>query len=147
MELEAINGNEIIDFLNTLKVRDISIVQQSYVFERQEINGDKYKLTFTGCYNNWGTDQPIPGNKIAINKKGEVFVYVDEPFDADGTADELEKALTEWLKTHTFASNSKEKFYSILKDSYEKLPDITFIDKEELQKIIDNLINAKTYMK
>jgi hypothetical protein len=148
---EEINGNEIIDFLNKEsrdndKLCDISISANSFVFESQRVDGNSYKLCFTGSYNNWGTLQAISGNSITIDNKG-VRISLDEPFDGDGTDEALEEVLTEWLKTHMFDTNTEEKFYNILKDVYEKISVLSYTDKSEMLNIIDQLILAKTYMK
>ena len=151
LNLEEINGNEIIDFLNKASMNNkdlthISMSSNSFVFENQEIEDDSYKLYFTASYNNWGTDEDIKENQIIINKKG-VAVYVGEPFEGDGTDDKIEKVLNEWLKTHKFDIFSEEKFYNILREAYEQLPEISFKNKKELQQVINKLINAQTYMK
>lgn len=151
MKIKEINGNEIIDFLNTQSrdnddLCDISISSNSFVFQSQEV-GTNYELTFKASYNNWGTDQEIPDNIIRINKNGKVIVAVCEPFEGDGTDDALEKVLTEWLKTHVFNTDYEEKFNTLIKQSYEQLRYIKFDSKEDLQEVIDKLIEAKTYMK
>lgn len=160
INLREINGYEIINFLNNLSINsnelcDVSIVQNSFVFESQKIIEDKkmaegrdesYVLKFSASYNNWGTDQIIPGNEIRIHNKG-VQVDVGEPFEGDGTDEALEQAIEEWLKTHKFDPNSEEKFYAILSDAYEQLPGISLESKDELQEVIDTLVKAKTYMK
>lgn len=154
INLETINGNEIIDFLNTFN-GDISMSTDSFVFEKQEILEDtyhgnfgyKYKLTFTANFNNWGTEQPIKDNHLVIFSDGSIRFYLEEPFDSDDTCEILEEALAEWLETHTFDSTVEDKFRIILEDVYEKLPGISFESKEEMQQIIDALIKAKTYMK
>ena len=148
---KEINGNEIIDFLNKETrdnddLCDISISSGSFVFESQEVKGNTYKLYFTASYNNWGTDQDIPGNSINIDKKG-VRVWVGEPFEGDGTDETLEEVLEKWLKNHTFDSNSEEKFISLLRDAYETLPEISFTCKKRLQDVINILVKAQTYMK
>jgi len=146
-----INGNEIIDFLNKESrdnddLCDISISSGSFVFESQEVKGNTYKLRFTACYNNWGTDQDISGNYITIDKKGVKF-FVGEPFEGDGTDSALEEVLEKWLENHTFNPNPEEEFESILREVYEKLPEISFTCKKEMQKVIDKLVKAQTYMK
>ena len=148
---KEINGNEIIDFLNKETrdnddLCDISPSPDSFIFESQELKGNKYTLRFTASFNNWGTDQDIPGNAVHITKD-KVWLSLEEPFEGDGTDRKLSEVLTKWLKTHEFDSFSEEKFYSILSDAYEQLPGISFESKKELQKIIDTLVKAQTYMK
>jgi hypothetical protein len=151
INLKEINGNEIIDFLNKESkdnddLCDISPSPGSFVFESQEFKGSRYTLRFTASFNNWGTDQDIPGNAVHITKD-KVWFSLGEPFEGDGSDDALEEVLSKWLKTHKFDSNSEEKFDSILRDVYEQLPGISFESKKELQKIIDTLVKAQTYMK
>lgn len=148
---KEINGNEIIDFLNKETENnddlcDISIVPGSFVFEEQEVEGNKYKLYFTGSYNNWGTHQDIEGNILTIDKDGVRF-SLDEPFEGDGTDEALEEVLEKWLKNHKFSNNSEEEFMSLMREVYEKLPEISFTCKKDMQKVIDKLVKAKTYMK
>jgi len=151
LNLEEINGNEIIDFLNKASMNNkslthISMSSNSFVFENQEIEDDSYKLYFTASYNNWGTDQEIKENQIIINKKG-IAVYVGEPFEGDGTDEKIENVLNEWLETHKFDTMIEERFYALLHDAYEQLPNISFESKKELQKIIDTLVKAQTFIK
>lgn len=151
LDIKAINGNEIIDFLNKQSADnedlcDISIISNSFVFEKQEVKKNTYTLHFTAFYNNWGTDQKIPDNSIQIDKKGVTF-FLQEPFEGDGSEEALEKVLTEWLKIHKFDMYSSENFFSLLGDVYEQLPCISFENKSELQQIINKLTKAHTYMK
>lgn len=59
IELEKINGVEIIDYLNAISDDDIEELldvscSQPYIFEKQEMLEDgRYKLTFSAYYNNW----------------------------------------------------------------------------------------------
>jgi hypothetical protein len=151
LELKEINGNEIIDFLNKASMNNknlthISMSSNSFVFENQKIEDDSYKLYFTASYNRWGTDQEIKKNQIIINKKG-IAVYVGEPFEGDGTDEKIENVLNEWLETHKFDTMIEERFYALLHDAYEQLPSISFESKEGLQKIIDTLVKAQTFIK
>lgn len=151
LNLEEINGNEIIDFLNKASMNNkslthISMSSNSFVFENQEIEDDSYKLYFTASYNNWGTDQEIKENQIIINKKG-IAVYVGEPFEGDGTDEKIENVLNEWLKKHKFDNAYEEKFYALIKDAYEQLPNISVGSNKEIQQVIDTLIKAQTYIK
>ena len=41
----------------------------------------------------------------------------------------------------------EEKFYALLHDAYEQLPCISSESKKELQKVIDTLVKAQTYIK
>lgn len=149
--IKAINGNEIIDFLNKNSMEgddlgDTNICANSFVFESQKVASGKYTLYFTVGFNNWGTDQDIRGNELHITKE-ELWLGMDEPFDGDGTEDTLKDILTPFLETHVFSTNQEEKFYSLLEYSYGRLAEIGFTSKEELQSVIDKLIEAKTYMK
>lgn len=41
----------------------------------------------------------------------------------------------------------EEKFEALLREAYERLPEIAYTDKEGLQKIIDLLEQAQTHQK
>jgi len=148
LDLQKINGREIIEFLNGEEVRDelcdISIC--AFKFESQSIKDDIYILNFTGVYNNWGTRQDVPGNKIYISKNG-VKVRVEEPFEGDGSSETVEEVLTNWLKTHSFSDDSEDRFFEIINSAKEKLGRSTFSDREHLKSIIKELSEAYTYMK
>lgn len=151
MNLKEINGSEIIDFLNKETrdnddLCDISISSGSFVFEEQKVKEGKYTLYFTASYNNWGTEQDITRNALYITKD-RVWFSLGEPFEGDGTDDALEEVLSKWLKTHKFDIFLEEKFYALLSDAHEQLPCISIESKKELQKIIDTLVKAQTYMK
>lgn len=150
LNLEEINGNEIIDFLNKQRLNnedlcDISI--ESFEFEQQEIKKTFYKLEFTAYYDNWGTEQAYDGNSLLIKKDGSVKFSLSEPFEGDGTDSALEEVLAKWLKKHKFDNTYEEKFYALIKDAYEQLPNISVGSKKEIQKVIDTLVKAKTYIK
>ena len=150
-KIESINGNEIIDFLNTISTKEISqnsseIVSGSFVFEDQKIENGKYTLTFTGSFNNWGTEQEIHGNQLYITEK-ELWFGLEEPFEGDGTNDILTEALNKWLESHKFQTNLEEQFLDIITYAYDQLSCISYMDKDRLQKIIDGLIKAKTLIK
>ena len=86
-------------------------------------------------------------NEISIDKKGKVSFCLSEPFDGDGSDEVLEEILTEWLKTHAFNKSPEESFYKLIQESFEELGYIKYSDGKYLQKIIDRLIEAKTYIK
>lgn len=149
--LEEINGNEIIDFLNKKSSDDdfdnVSIIRESYVYENQLIKNDTYILSFTGSFNNWGTDQEIFDNEIKISKNGGIRVWLNEPFEGDGSGEVLEEALTAWLLTHEFNKNPEEEFNSIIENVYDRFSSVTITNKAFLESIIEDLIKAKTYIK
>jgi hypothetical protein len=147
--VKEINGNEIIKYLNSLSedddMDDIGPVLGSFVFDSQTIKDDRYNLTFTASYNNWGTHQEIHDNYLFITED-EVSLSLEEPFDGDGSDEVLEIKLTEWLKTHKF-EDQKEYFDSILSDVYETLPGISFNSIKDMDEVIEKLIEAKSLMK
>lgn len=151
MDIKLINGNEILDFLNKHREEneeywcDISI-GGPIEFESQDINNGVYRLFFSGYYNNWGTDQIVEGNIIFVDGKGVVSTHLDEPFDMDESSDYLEEILNSWIKTHKFKNNTDEEYYNILGEAYEELGQVSY-NTEELQKVINKLIKAKTYIK
>jgi len=152
--INEINGQEIIDFLNTIsddnddfsqyKLWNISIVLKSFKFECQHIQDDKYSLSFTAGFNNWGTEQEID-NTLYITKN-ELWLSLGEPFEGDGTDEILENILKEWISNHSFTDQT-ELFYSKVRNVYEKLPDISFSDIKKMNNIITELIEAKSLMK
>ena len=154
LNLENINGREIIEFLERARgdydsdygdlLCDCSV--SGYKYDSQEIKNGKYTLYFTGVFNNWGHDQDEPGQQIIISDKG-VDVRVGEPFEGDGSDEMIEEALTKWLKTYTFANDSEEKFDSIMREAFGGLSEVGFKDKEDMQKVIEQLEDAYTYMK
>ena len=152
LNLENINGTEIIDFLEKVRcdydseLCDCSV--SGYEYDSQEIKKGKYYLYFTGVFDNWGHDQDEPGQEIIISDKG-VEVRLGEPFEGDGSDEMIEEVLTKWLKTHSFESKSsvKKKFYDIKGPAFEKLGEIKFDDKDEMAKVIVKLEKAYTYMK
>jgi hypothetical protein len=157
LNLESINGREIIDFLDSVRMHDEEEYElydcsvSGFKFDSQSIRkvtkGEhKYILNFTGVFNNWGHDQDEPGQEIIITKSG-VQVRLGEPFEGDGSEEAIEEILTKWLKTHTFSNDSEEKFDAILREAYETLGGVGFGNKEELQTVIEKLEDAYTYMK
>lgn len=150
LNLENINGREILEFLNEQidKNDDLCDISLStpLEFEEQSVNKETYFLSFTSYFNNWGEDQAIEGNEIQIDKNG-VKVLVGEPFEGDGSDEELEKVLSEWIKTHEFAKDSKVKFNEIIYSAFKKLEKMQFEDKKSIDETIEELKNAKTYQK
>lgn len=149
MNLVDINGNEIIDFLNTLELDDSSIKNGSFVFEEQKIKDGVYCLEFTADFNNWGTNLPIYGNVLKIEENGEFYFWLEEPFDGDGTDDKLSEDLGPWLKSHQFKGNvdMKEEFFTIMDNCEILLSKASFEDKETIDKVIGLLTKARTYQK
>ena len=158
LDLNSINGNEIIDFLNS-KLKDryeeeeeeemysfIDLSISGFKFDGQKTKDDEYVLDFIGVYNNWGTDQDIDGNSIHIGKNG-VRVRVEEPFEGDGSDEVIENVLTKWLKTHTFSSSPQIKYFELVNKAQDKLGDTAFNSPSKMQDVINLLIEAKTYMK
>lgn len=151
-KIEEINGNEIIDFMNSLSDNDNKELldiccQGPYRFEKQEIMRDgRYKLSFSAYYNNWGTNQLIEDNHIVIHKDG-VRCWLEEPFDGDESGDVLEVLLTKWLNTHKFSSDYKYHFECLIEESRDKLSSIGYGDIDIIEDIIKNLTKAKTLIK
>jgi len=152
LNLENINGREIIDFLEgaihdeEYDLYDCSV--SGFKFDSQEVNIVEYRLHFTGVFNNWGHDQDKEGQEIIINEDG-ITVRLGEPFEGDGSEEALEEVLTNWIKTHTFSKNSEvqELFDGILREAYQSLGEIGFENKKELKTVINKLEDAYTYMK
>lgn len=147
-DLESINGYEIIEFMNTEKVDDaLCDVSLSGPFEfvSQRMWNGAYELEFKSFFNNWGTDMD-EYNTIRI-KRDNLTVSCGEAHEGDGSDEELEEVLNEWIVNHKFDNDPESKFRSTMKEVYDRLPEISFNDKERLQELIDKLVKAKTYMK
>lgn len=150
IDIKGINGIEIIDYLNSLTQDDFGddiSCDGPYTFESQQLVGDKFSLSFSAYYNNWGTDQLIENNFIKIDGDGNVRVILDEPFDSDGSAWTLEGILVSWLETHTFFDTYKDDFKSLVDDSSLLLKDCQYGDIKLLNDVIINLTRAKSLIK
>lgn len=149
-DLKAINGSEIINFLNKKIEDDESFydcsIRSPLVFESQKVNDGAYHLIFSSHYNNWGTLQEICDNEIIISEN-DVVAKLEEPFCDDGSWRVLEKVLKQWLQTHEFDQNIEERIFEIFEKSYQKLAETAVDDVNGLQQIIDWLVEAKTLMK
>ena len=157
LNLEDINGMEILEFLNDQidnndDLCDVSL-DTPLEFEEQGVSKNTdgelmYSLNFTAYYNNWGTDQPIQGNKIKITNKS-IYVLVGEAFEGDGSDEEIENLLREWLKTHKFQSrdNVKGEFESAIKHNIMRLELVKLNDTELMDEVIENLNKARALMK
>jgi len=152
-DLTKINGSEIIDFLNqitddTEDFEDTNIITNSFVFSSQKVDllKKEYVLYFDVYYNNWGAAQVIDGNEIRISPS-KVSCILEEPFEGDGTNELIEKTLSEWFKTHEFKDNIEEEFEEAIIEIQQSLTEIEFTDIAGIDKQIEKLIKAKTYMK
>jgi len=149
MNIEKINGNEIIDFLNQSRSKFSNCsLSLPFVFDSQIIKDGIYRLRFSVKFNNWGTLQTMSNNTIKIID-GKIVVWLDEPFEGDGSEEILKDVLTEWLPTHEFIDqiNQSEIFDNIIEEVYKSLPDVSIDNKDILDEIIKKLNVAKTLMK
>lgn len=150
-DLTKINGKEIIDFLNEVTTRDddaledISMEGGGFVFESQGIKDGVYTLYFTASYNNWGTSQDIFGNQLKTDCK-KAWFHLEEPFDGDGTDDDLAEVLIPWLKNHTFLDNKQEQFLVCIALAHADLREVTFENNAALEGIIAKLVEAQTWV-
>jgi hypothetical protein len=153
INLDKINGNEIIDFINKSYEDNDDLDDCSLgfplTFESQRIFNDRYELRFMSRYNNWGSNgtlQPISDNIIAIDEEGNIIIELEEPFEDDESSDILEDILSKWLPTHVFSDQS-ENFNNIMIDAREKINKISINDINLMNNIIKQLTNARTMMK
>ena len=151
MNINEINGNEIIGFLNDLDMNsdgldDISICQP-FTFENQTIPQKGYELKFTGNYNNWGTYQEISDNLLIINSDGKVEFWLEEPFDGDGSGEKLDEVLTKWLENHTFDANYINHFNALVSLTNQILSKCEYGDSKAIDTAIKNLTKAKSLIK
>lgn len=156
--LSEINGNEIIDFLNSKfkddAYDDTMLCINSFKFGEQilkEHNGSLvYRLRFDVAWNNWGRHDVIGHNVLYITHD-KVWVSFEDPVSGDGTEDVVVGLLKEWLPTHTFSQNNKEIYQQLVDDIQDDMVMINFYDLEETPAIIDEIIEkltkAKTYIK
>ena len=79
----------------------------------------------------------------------KIVVWLDEPFEGDGSEEILKDVLTEWLPTHEFIDliDQSEIFDNIIEEVYQSLPDISIDNKNTLDEIIKKLNVAKTMMR
>jgi len=151
MNINEINGNEIIGFLNDLDMNsdgldDISICQP-FTFENQTITQKGYELKFTGNYNNWGTYQEISDNLLIINSDGKVEFWLEEPFDGDGSGEKLDEVLSKWLENHTFDANYINHFNALVSLTNQILSKCEYGDSKAIDTAIKNLTKAKSLIK
>ena len=151
MNINEINGNEIIGFLNDLDMNsdgldDISICQP-FTFENQTITQKGYELKFTGNYNNWGTYQEISDNLLIINSDGKVEFWLEEPFDGDGSGEKLDEVLTKWLENQTFDANYINHFNALVSLTNQILSKCEYGDSKAIDTAIKNLTKAKSLIK
>ena len=160
MNLQLINGNEIIDFLNKSYSNDDwfdSMLSNGFEFISQEItnhkddNGEiyqKYKLKFRTYYNNWGTDTQLDDNTLFITEE-DIWVSFDEPLSDDGTSDIITNLLKKWLPTHKFKEDNEEIFYQIIDNASKELSEVKYglSKNHNIDNIIKSLEKAITYLK
>jgi len=150
LNLESINGCEIIDFLNDAMENDDALCDISLdgplEFESQCIEEGEYQLSFTAYFNNWGTYQAQDGQMIKIGHEG-VVVWLGEAFEGDGSDDAIEEAIVNWLKTHEFRTDSKEQFQYLVESAAERLGKVQFNEPDDMDTVIRIITEAKSYMK
>ena len=156
--LYDINGNEIIDFLNSKfkedAYDDTMLCMNSFKFTNQSVekhdNGLTYTLRFKVAWNNWSRHDVINRNTLYITHD-KVWVSFDEPVESDGTNDIVVGLLKEWLPTHTFSQESKELYTELINDIQDDMALVYFYDLKETPAIIDEIIEkltkAKSYIK
>lgn len=151
-DIKKINGYEILNFLNNLPEDDHDELVYDYnlyipfIFEKQEIVDDEYRLTFSVYYNNWGTHQLIEGNVLRIGDN-HILMDLEEAFEGSGTDDTLIGLVSDFLKSHTFNENIEEVFYGIIEDCRDNLNQLSYPDKTLLEKTIEQLTKAYTMIK
>ena len=150
--LQYINGYEIIDFLNSIDTDDDDdwcdvCLNKPYTFEEQIISDSEYKLTFSGNFNNWSTYQLVKGNVITINTDGLISVTLEEPCWGCGDEQIFLDTLTKWLETHLFNPHIKLTFDKLIMKTKLDLNLVEYNDIDTLNKIINQLITAKSYCK
>lgn len=147
LNLENINGREILEFLTDAVRNDDDLCDISpegpFDFENQEIEEGEYKLYFTAYYR---TGQAQESQVIKIGPKG-VAVWLGEVFDGDGSDEAIEEAITNWLITHTFRTDSKEQFGYLIESARERLGKVQLNEPDDMNTVMDIITEAKSYMK
>jgi len=150
INLEIINGNEIIDFINKSYEDNDDLDDCSLgfplTFESQRIFNGRYELRFMSHYNNWGTLQPISDNVISIDEEGNIIAGLEEAFESDESAEVLEDIIKKWLPTHVFSDQS-EKYYKLIDEVYKEIPDLLINNINLMDIVIQKLVEAKSLMK
>jgi hypothetical protein len=153
MDINKINGYEIIDFLNNLDEDTKDTLSSEYnfetpiEFEKQYIFDGRYRLEFSVYHNNWGTNQIINDNVIEIFKNGRISVGLEEPLDGNGCEEILEQQIALFLKNHTFNENVEDDFYRIIENCRDNLNSLAYSDKELLENTIEQLTKANSMIK
>ena len=153
-DLEEINGNEIIDFFNSIEEEykksfySLDIIWP-FKFISQEIKNNQYILNFSFYYKNWDDKQLKDCNYLYISKD-QIYFDLDEPLDNDNTDKKFLEKLNPWLKKHKFKDNN-ELIYNLVINIQDQFDSINpFATKEDLQKIdkiIEDLEKLKSYIK
>ena len=156
--LHDINGNEIIDFLNSKfkedAYDDTMLSMNSFKFTNQSVEKhDKalvYTLRFKVAWNNWSRRDVIDRNTLYITHD-KVWVSFDEPVEGDGTDEIVVNLLKEWLPTHTFSETNGELYTNLMQDIQDDMVLIYEPDPKTTPAVIDEIIEklqkAKSYIK
>ena len=153
-DLEEINGNEIIDFFNSIEEEykksfySLDIIWP-FKFISQEIKNNQYILNFSFYYKNWDDKQLKDCNYLYISKD-QIYFDLDEPLDTDNTDKKFLEKLNPWLKKHKFKDNN-ELIYNLvinIQDQFDYInPFATKEDLQKIDKIIEDLEKLKSYIK
>jgi len=152
IDIKKINGNEIIDYLNSLDFNEIDELsdiscQQPFIFESQSIDNGKYQVSFSAYFNNWGTDQLIEDNTIQITANKLIRASLEEPFEGDDSAEVLENLIFKWLETHEFSTTYKDDFNTLIDESIKLLSDCQYGNLSTLEEVTKKITKAKTLIK
>jgi len=152
IDIKKINGNEIIDYLNSLDFNEIDELsdiscQQPFIFESQSIDNGKYQISFSAYFNNLGTDQLIEDNTIQITANKLIRASLEEPFEGDDSAEVLENLIFKWLETHEFSTTYKDDFNTLIDESIKLLSDCQYGNLSTLEEVTKKITKAKTLIK
>lgn len=148
IDIKKINGNEIIDFINSIieeVLWEYSI--QSVEFDSQSVNENTYKLDFTYTTSGW-VSHKFSDNYLTITKECEIKVSIGEsPLEGGGCDNKIKKELSNWILTHEFDEFNTERFYVLTQELSEDLQELTDNETHKIDELIEKLKTIKSLMK
>lgn len=146
IDIKKINGNEIIDFINSIikeVLWDYSI--QSVEFDSQSVNENRYKLDFMYTCSGWGSHK-FSDNYLTITKDCEIRVGIGGNLEGNGCDNQIKNELSKWILTHEFDDNS-EYFYILTQELSEDLQELADNETNKIDGLIEKLKTIKSLMK
>lgn len=155
IDINKINGQDIIDFLNEKSdhpdnewYHEYNVYPGSFKLKSQKVTHNEYILEFSLDFNNWSTRKRCPYNEIRI-RKDVISVSLDEPIEGSGLEDGLDDLLMkEWLPNYSFDTDVVGEFQHLIQKSFDMLSNVRYVDGVgPLEEIIGKLTRAKNLIK